>query len=75
MQCNAATLLEIDEETDTRGNKPTDADILAFIREEFISATDEKGEAEVEEETLKCQFSCRHSSLNPAAICPLVTTG
>ena len=47
LQCNAATLLGIDEEIATSGDKRTDANILAFIREELTSIKDEKDEIEV----------------------------
>ena len=53
LQCNAATLLEIDEEIATSGDKPNDEDILAFIRE-LPSDEEEKGDSEVEEEPPKC---------------------
>ena len=54
LQCNAATLLEIDEEIATSGDKLTDANILAFIREEFTSVEEEEDDIEAEGEPLDC---------------------
>ena len=56
LQCNAATLLESDEEIATSRDKPTDADILALIRE-LPSDEEEQGDSEVEEEPPKCPAS------------------
>ena len=57
LQCNAATILEIDEEIATSGDKPTNADILVFIREEFTSVEEEENDIEGEEEPLECPNS------------------
>ena len=54
LRCNAAALLEIDEEIATSGDKPTDADMLAFIRGESPSDEEEEDESEVEDKPPAC---------------------
>ena len=54
MQCNAAALLEIDEEIATSGDKPIDEGILAFIRGESPSDEEEEHESEVEDKSPAC---------------------
>ena len=49
LQCNAAALLEVDEEIATSGDKPTDADILAFIRGGSPSDEEDEDESEIED--------------------------
>ena len=59
LQSNAATILEIGEEIATSGDKPTNADILVFIREEFTSVEEEENDIEGKEEPLECPTSFR----------------
>ena len=66
LQCNAAALLEIDEEIATSGDKPVDADNLAFIRWE--SPSDEEEEDDSEVTGMPYQFWGRQGSWNSATI-------
>ena len=54
LQCNTATLLKSYEGIATSSDKPTDVDILAFIREKLPFDIEEKDDIEVEEEPLEC---------------------
>ena len=64
LQCNAAVLLEIDKEIATSGDKPTDADILAFIRGESPSDEEDEDESEVKGKPPACpaSFGDQHGS-------------
>ena len=54
-----ATLLQIDEEIAASGDKQTKADMLGFIREEFPSDEEEKGDIEIEKQPPECPASFR----------------
>ena len=57
LRCNAAALLEINEEIATSGDKPTDADILAFIRGGSPSNEEEEDKSEIEDKPPACPAS------------------
>eukprot|EP00794_Sanderia_malayensis_P002838 gene2838-3281_t len=63
LHLNAVALLEIDESLTTNGDKLTDADILASIREEASVEEDEATENEIEfEDDPPGFFNCRRCS-------------